>query len=83
MLAVNPGSLASHQRWSERFGFGFPIASDEDRSVCRAYDVLKEDGRGVQRTVYVVDREGVIRYARAGMPGTEELLAALDAIGVA
>ncbi len=81
VLAVNPGSLASHQRWSDRFAFGFPVAADEDRSVCRAYDVLKEDGRGVKRTVYIVDRHGIIRFARGGMPATEELLAALDALG--
>ncbi len=83
VLAINPGSLASHERWAEKFGFGFPVASDADRAVCRAYDVLKEDGRGVQRTVYIVDADGFIRYARSGMPSTEELLAALDALGAA
>lgn len=80
VLAINPGSLASHQRWAEKFWFDFPIASDPDRSVCQAYGVLKDDGRGVQRTVYIVDSDGVVRYARSGMPPTEELLAALDAM---
>lgn len=81
MVGVNPGSLASHQRWAERFGFDFPLAVDADRAVAAAYGVLKEDGRGIRRTVFIVDKEGVIRYAREGMPPTAELLAALDALG--
>ncbi len=78
VVAVNPGSLKSHQTWADKFGFRFPIAADADRSVARAYDALKENGTSIQRTVYIVDKEGVIRYARQGMPTTEELLAALD-----
>ncbi len=80
MVAVNPGSLKSHEAWSQKFGFDFPIAADTDRAVCRAYDVLKENGTSVQRTVYIVDRAGVIRYAKQGMPSTEEVLQALDEI---
>lgn len=80
MLAVNPGSLKSHQTWSDKFGFGFPIAADTERAACRAFDVLKENGTGVQRTVYIVDKAGLIRYAKRGMPSTEELLQALDGI---
>lgn len=78
VVAVNPGSLRSHQTWSDRFGFDFPIAADAERAVSRAYDVLKENGTSVQRTVYIVDKAGVIRYAKTGMPSTEELLEALD-----
>lgn len=80
VVAVNPGSLRSHQTWSDRFGFNFPIAADTDRAVCRAYDVLKENGTSVQRTVYIVDKAGAVRYAKQGMPPTEELLEVLDGI---
>lgn len=80
MVAVNPGSLRSHETWSDKFGFDFPVAADTERVVCRAYDVLKENGTSVQRTVYIVDKAGVIRYAKQGMPPTEELLEALHGI---
>ncbi|MBX5464140.1 MAG: peroxiredoxin [Clostridia bacterium] len=83
VLAVNPGSLASHERWSEREGFPFPIAVDADRSVAAAYDALKENGTSIQRTVYLIDGRGVVRYAKRGMPSTEELLERLDAINAA
>ncbi|MDI3316401.1 MAG: peroxiredoxin [Bacillota bacterium] len=80
VLAVNPGSLNSHEKWSEKEGFPFPIAVDADRSVAAAYDALKENGTSIQRTVYLIDRDGVVRYAKRGMPSTEELLAEIDAI---
>ncbi len=80
MVGVNPGSLKSHENWSEKFGFEFPIAVDADRSVAAAYGALKENGMSIQRSVFIVDKQGIVRYAKQGMPSTEELLAALDAI---
>jgi len=55
-------------------GFDFPLLSDPDRRVCAAYQVLKENGKSVQRTVYIVDQQGIIRYAQQGMPPDSELL---------
>lgn len=81
MVAVNPGSLASHRKWAERMGFSFPVASDPDYEVCRQYGVLKENGKSVIRTVFIVDKRGIIRYARQGAPSAEELLGVLDDLG--
>lgn len=80
MVAVNPGSLASHEKWSAQFGFNFPVAVDADRQVAGDFGALKENGSSIQRSVFIVDKAGVVRYAQEGMPTTEELLAALDSI---
>lgn len=45
--------------------------------MCAAYHVLKANGKSVQRTVYIIDKEGIIRYAKQGMPPDSELLEAL------
>ncbi len=79
VVAVNPGSLASHQRWAEKNQFNFPICVDEGKRVATAYGALKPSG-GIQRTVFLVDRSGVVRWAQQGMPSTEEILAAVDAL---
>ena len=50
---------------------------DEDRSVAQAYDALKPNSKSIQRTVLIVDREGVIRYVKQGMPKDSELLEAI------
>ena len=79
---MNPGSLVSHERWNDKFTFDFPIAADTERQVARAYGVLKENG-GIERTVYIIDKTGVVRYAKRGMPSTQELLQTIDAINQA
>ncbi len=78
MVAVNPGSLASHQRWAEKMGFDFPICVDEGKKVAAAYGALKDSG-GIQRCVIVINKQGKVTWSQEGMPATEEILAALDA----
>lgn len=80
VVAVNPGSLASHSRWAEKFGFPFPICVDKDKKVAEAYGALKPSG-GIQRTVVLVDRQGRVAWAVQGMPSTEEIKAAVAALG--
>jgi peroxiredoxin len=56
--------------------FGFPLLSDPDRAIARAYGALKDDERGIQRTVYGVRRDGTIAYAVRGAPPPAEIVAA-------
>jgi len=79
VVAVNPGSLASHQKWAASSGFTFPLCSDPDKEVARAYGAVKPQG-GIQRTVVVVDRQGRVAWVKQGLPATEEILAVLDAL---
>lgn len=78
LLGSNPGSLASHERFSEKQGYQFPILVDAEKTMAQAYQALKEGG-GIQRTVYIIDTEGVIRYAKQGMPSDAELMKAIQA----
>lgn len=74
---MNPASVEAHERWAAKKGFNFPLLSDPDRHVCAAYHVLKANGKSVQRTVYIIDQDGIIRYAKQGMPPDSELLEVL------
>lgn len=82
MVCVNPASLEDHQKYAAQLGFPYPIASDEGSKVAAAYGALKPEG-GIQRTVYVIDRQGAVRYAVQGLPETEELLKQIEQIGEA
>jgi peroxiredoxin Q/BCP len=77
-LGVNPAGVASHAKYVAKMNFGFPLLSDPDRSVARAYQALKEDGRGIQRTVYAIGRDGRIAFAARGAPPPAEILASLE-----
>ena len=72
-LASNPASIESHERCAAAQNYAFPIAVDAERTMAKAYRALKEDGKGIQRTVYIIDADGVIRYAKQGLPSDAEL----------
>lgn len=76
-LGSNPGSLESHEKFAKAQGYYFPIAVDAERTMAKAYHALKEDGQGIQRTVYIIDGQGVIRYAKQGLPPNSELIEAI------
>ena len=76
-FGVNPAGVASHAHYADKMQFGFPLLSDPDRAIARAYGALKEDGRGIQRTVYGIRRDGSIAFAARGAPPPAEVVAAL------
>lgn len=73
-LGINPASVESHEKYTEKFTFNFPLVSDADRAVARGYRALKSDGRGILRTVYLIGADGRIRFAQRGMPAVEAIL---------
>lgn len=78
-LGVNPAGLESHRGYVEKFKFNFPLLSDPDRAIARAYHALKEDGQGIQRTVYAIDKDGAVCFAQRGTPPVTAIVAAVNA----
>jgi peroxiredoxin Q/BCP len=76
-FGVNPAGVESHRTYVEKFGFNFPLLSDPDRAIAGAYHALKEDGKGIQRTVYVIGRDGAVRFAQRGAPPVNDIVAAV------
>ena len=85
VLAISPQDVASHDDFScKQGGFGFPLLADTEKVVGRAYGVIGPVGF-YRRSVFIVDREGTIRYAHRSVAGltyrpVSELVAALQAI---
>jgi thioredoxin-dependent peroxiredoxin len=75
-FGVNPGSLASHQKFVEKYSLDFPLIVDQDAEIASAYGVLKENG-GISRATYLIGRDGKIAYAASGAHGAGEVLGAL------
>lgn len=81
VLGVSPQDVASHELFAERHQLGFPLLADTDKAVGRAYDLVGPLGF-YKRSVFVVDGEGVVRYAHRSGHGltyrrTDELVAAV------
>jgi peroxiredoxin Q/BCP len=83
LWAISPQSVASHDEFSERHAFGFPLLADEDKATFRAYSCLGPLGFP-RRSVFVIDRKGIVRYAHRAGAGltfrkTPELIEAVKA----
>ena len=75
-LGVNPAGVDSHKSYVEKFHFNFPLLSDHDRAIAGAYHALKDDGKGIQRTVYVIGKDGIVRFAQRGAPPVDDIVRA-------
>jgi peroxiredoxin Q/BCP len=80
-FGVNPASPDSHRKYADKMRFGFPLLSDAHRAIAQAYHALKEDGKGIVRTVYVVGKDGTIRFAQRGAPPVDDIVAAVSTEG--
>jgi peroxiredoxin Q/BCP len=89
IVGVSLDSPESHRQFSEKYSLPFPLVSDEQAETAKSYGVYvrkERDGKefwGVDRTTFVVDREGVIRkvFPKVDVEGhSEQILAALDQI---
>ena len=84
MIGISPQSVESHDEFACKRGYGFPLLADTEKTVAAAYGVLGPLGF-YRRSVFVVDAEGVIRYAHRAIAGlsfkpSSELIAAVKAL---
>lgn len=68
ILAISPQDLDSHERFSSKYGFKFPLLADTDKAVAGEYGTLGPIGFP-RRSVFIVDGNGIIRYAHRAIAG--------------
>ncbi len=91
VLGISTDPLATHARWLATqpvegglAGLSFPLASDEDGAVCRAYGVYVERQHLALRGLFLIDPNGVLQYQvvhnlSVGR-STDEVLRVLDGL---
>jgi peroxiredoxin Q/BCP len=78
-FGVNPATVESHASYAGKLGLPFPLLSDPNLEISRAYGTLKPDGRGIARSVCLIDQDGRVLYSQAGAPGVAVVLEGLEA----
>ena len=87
VFGVSRDSLDSHERFRAKMGFPFDLMSDTDEVACTLFDVIRmknlygKQVRGIERSTFLVDREGRLRreWRKVKVPGhVAEVLAALE-----
>jgi peroxiredoxin Q/BCP len=68
VLGISSQDVASHEQFSAKHGFSFPLLADVDKRVAGQYGTLGPLGFP-RRSVFVIDANGVIRYAHRAIAG--------------
>ena len=65
VLAISCDPIFTLRAFADADGLNFPLLSDfwPHGEVCRAYDVFDERSGSPRRSSYVVDKEGMVRWA--------------------
>jgi peroxiredoxin len=71
VLTISVDSPYSHKVFSEREGYQFPLLSDfwPHGAVAKAYGVFNETTGFANRGTFLIDRDGVVRFAEMNEPG--------------
>lgn len=83
VLAISAQDITSHEQFSSKHGFGFPLLADTEKIVAGLYGTVGPLGFP-RRSVFVIDAHGVVRYVHRAIAGltfrpVEELVAAVEA----
>ncbi|HXV81656.1 MAG TPA: peroxiredoxin [Candidatus Binatia bacterium] len=63
ILGVSVDTIASHRSWAEELGgLEYPLLSDEEKTVSRAYGVLDEKEGVSLRATFIINQAGSISY---------------------
>ena len=84
---MSPDSLASHDKFINKYELPFPLLSDEKRELCKQYGVwqlkkfMGREFMGVVRTTVIINKQGKIHHVfpKVSVKGhLEEVLASLS-----
>jgi thioredoxin-dependent peroxiredoxin len=68
VIGVSPDNAASHQKFIQKHGLNFSLLTDESHDLSKKFDVLKitevngQKKMGYERTTFLIDRDGIVRW---------------------
>lgn len=86
VFGVSRDSLKSHENFKAKQEFPFELISDKDESLCQLFDVIKlkklygKEYLGVDRSTFLIDKDGVLRKEWRGVKVPNHVAAVLEAV---
>ncbi|MCC6915799.1 peroxiredoxin [Nitrosomonas sp.] len=89
VVGISRDNLKSHEKFREKYDLPYDLLSDNGETVCELFGVIKmknmygKQVRGIERSTFVLDREGKLYNAWRGVkvPGhAEEVLTFIKSI---
>lgn len=84
VFGVSRDSLKSHENFKAKQEFPFELISDKDESLCQLFDVIKlkklygKEYLGVDRSTFLIDKDGVLRKEWRGVKVPGHVAAVLE-----
>ncbi|HEX8000349.1 MAG TPA: peroxiredoxin [Pyrinomonadaceae bacterium] len=63
VLGISGDYVFSHHEWAKFHKLQFPLLSDHDHKVARLYGSYMEEAGYNKRTVFLIDKQGIVRYS--------------------
>ena len=60
IAGVSPQSVESHRKFRDKFSLNFPLLSDPDKTVIKAYEAAMPFGLGTRRVTYLIDPDKTV-----------------------
>ena len=86
VIGVSRDSVKSHANFCAKQGFTFPLVSDGDEALCRAFGVIQmkklygREFEGIVRSTFLIDPQGKVAQVWQPVKVTGHAQAVLDAI---
>ena len=66
MLGISLDSPERNRKFAEQTGASFPLLSDTEKQVAKAYGVLSFTHLFANRVTFVIDKDGIVRHIDEG-----------------
>lgn len=86
IYGISRDGVKSHENFKAKLGLPFELLSDKEETACNLFDVIKQkkmygkDVRGIERSTFLIDKEGVVRAEWRGVKVPGHAAAVLEAL---
>lgn len=84
VAGISRDSIKSHENFKAKFSLPFELLSDADETVCNQFGVIKlknmygKQVRGIERSTFVLDKDGIMRREWRGLKADGHAQEVLD-----
>lgn len=84
IFGVSRDSLKTHENFKAKQSFPFELISDKDEALCQLFDVIRlkklygKEYLGVDRSTFLIDKDGVLRHEWRGVKVPGHVAAVLE-----
>lgn len=86
VIGVSPDGIKSHQKFTEKYQLNFPLLVDENKELCKYFDVLQNkssfgvDYVGIERSTFILNKQGELLWLERPVKVEGHIDRVLDAL---